>query len=349
MKRILVIGNQGYIGSRLTPFLAERGYSVKGIDLGRFENCKLSGFHKEISTIRKSAKDISLDDLLHFDAVINLAGNSNDPENHSDPDKYYREGEDFSINIAKYCKELGIKYIFPSSCSVYGASEGICDEESSLKPLTAYSKSKVSIEDKLAELSSTDFTPIVLRLATVFGYSPRMRFDIVINMFAGMLITSNEIILNSDGLSWRPHLYIDDACSAFACAVDWEINSGEMEVLNVGNNANNLTIRDAAEKMMEMFPKSNLRLITNGEAIFADKNVNNGKDLRDYRVNFDKIYDRLPAFYAKTNILSGTNSLINNLIEAGITKELFADDKFYRLRFLEKSSWASKKNENNER
>jgi nucleoside-diphosphate-sugar epimerase len=338
VKKILIIGSQGYLGSRLMQYLNKHGYKVGGIDRGTFKSCVLQPYVEEPENIQKDACLVSKDDIQKFDCVINLASNSNDPTSSVNPDEYYQPGVIFTIKIAKMCKELGIKYIFPSSCSVYGSSDsGICYEESITNPITAYSKSKIEIEENLSRIANKDFTPIALRLATVFGYSVRMRFDIVINMFIGMLLTDNRIILNSNGNSWRPHLFIDDAMEAFRCAIEWNVNSGKLEVLNVGCNENNQTILQSALELCKLFPGSTVDYLNDEKdpLIFSDRKILNGKDARNYQVNFDKIYSKLPGFKKKTQLMSGAIELIKTLKSLGLDKKTFLDNKFYRLQYLE--------------
>jgi len=338
VKKILVIGCQGYLGTRLIQYLRDFGHKVGGIDLGTFVNCLILNDYIENNIIRKDATELSKQDIYGYDVVINLASNSNDPTSSVDPNKYYKPAILFSEKIASDCKDLGIKYIFPSSCSVYGAANTeISDENSIPQPITAYSKSKILIEDKLSNLSESNFTPIALRLATVFGFSPRMRFDIVINMFIGMLLTDNRIILNSNGKSWRPHLYIEDAMEAFRCASEWNNNSGKLEVLNVGNNENNLTIQESAVSLTNLFTGSQIQYLNpdKDNSIFSDNKVINGKDSRDYQVDFSKIYRTLPQFNKKTTLIEGAEELIRKLKSINFDKESFLNHKFYRLQYLE--------------
>ena len=337
MKKILVLGSQGYLGTRLTRYLKDCGYFVNGVDLGTFANCLISDDFIETLTITKDASSISKWDLEKYDVLINLASNSNDPISKVNPETYYKPAEIFSENIAIFCKDLGLKYIFPSSCSIYGVTNDMCDEISLPNPITEYSKSKLHIESKLQKLANQDFAPVALRLATIFGYSPRMRFDIVVNMFTGMLLTQNKILLNSNGMSWRPHLFIDDALEAFRCVLEWNNNSGKMEIFNVGNNFNNLTIYQTAELMTSLFTGSTIEYLNPdiNNLIFTDTKVISGKDERNYRVGFDKIYRTFPDYKNKTSLLDGVTSMIKELKRVNLDFDKFKDKKFYRLHYLE--------------
>jgi nucleoside-diphosphate-sugar epimerase len=337
VKKILVLGSQGYIGTRLSSYLLEYGYSVIGIDLGTFAECLISDNFTQNSTITKDVALMSKREFEGFDVVINLASRSNDPTAGIDSGIYYEPAVKFSGNIARICSDLGIKYIFPSSCSVYGASDGICDETTRTNPITDYSKSKLKIEQELSNLANVDFTPIALRFATVFGYSPRMRFDIVVNMFTGMLLTENKIIMNSNGMSWRPHIYIDDVLEAFRCVIEIENNSGVLEIFNVGNNSNNLTILDTAKMISSLFPSSSIEFLDNNSnnSIFSDKKIVNERDIRDYQVNFDRIYREIPAYTCKTSLIDGVLNMISLLKQNQLNTERFRNTKFYRMQYLD--------------
>ena len=164
----------------MTDFFQELGYSVTGSDVGFFQYGVLQ-YPKPVRNLGKAAQDISLEDIKGHDVLIQLAGISNDPLGNLDPSMIYDPTRDYALQIAKHCKKLGVRYLFPSSCSVYGIGKGQSDEDGPTNPQTGYSLNKVQIEQGLEELAGPNFSPIALRLATVFGCSPRIRFDVVIN------------------------------------------------------------------------------------------------------------------------------------------------------------------------
>jgi nucleoside-diphosphate-sugar epimerase len=336
MRKILILGSQGYIGTRLASHLQDYGYKVSGVDLGTFAECLILDNFTESSTIKKDAAMMTKREIQNYDVVINLASRSNDPTSGIDSSIYYEPAVIFSENIARICSELGVKYIFPSSCSVYGASDGICDETTQTNPITDYSKSKLKIEKKLSNLANVNFTPIALRFATVFGFSPRMRFDIVVNMFTGMLLTENRILMNSNGLSWRPHVYIEDVVEAFRCVVEMKNDSGSLEIFNVGNNSNNLTILDTAKLISSLFPSSTIEFLGKNlnDLIFSDKKIINQRDIRDYRVNFDKIYREIPEFTCETSVVEGVLEMISLLSRSQFNAARFRSNDFYRMQYL---------------
>lgn len=213
--RVLIIGGLGYIGSRLVGFLDELGLDSEIVDIGLYENALLSNaasgtrrFHKALCS------DISPHYLRSFDAVIDLSGISNDPVNRVELSSIYHPTMRSSLRLADMCANQGVKYVFASSCSVYGFNEEVVNEKSQCSPLTGYSQNKRDIEIGLDEIAanSNQSSMVSLRFGTIYGYSERMRFDLVLNMFSGMAVISRQLNLNSDGMAWRPHLFIDDAC-----------------------------------------------------------------------------------------------------------------------------------------
>lgn len=332
--KVLITGAQGYLGTKLNNYLVCKGHQVIGFDTGVFKNCTLGDLPKENNILTLDANRIQSSHLKEVDVVIDLASNSNDPTSMTDNLEYYMSGIIASQNLAKLCKEHGVRYIFPSSCSVYGSSSETCSEETTTRPLTAYSKSKVIIEEELSRLSDEVFSPIALRLGTVFGYSPRMRFDIVLNMFAGMLLTTNRIDLNSNGKAWRPHLFIDDVLRTMESVIHGIFPAGELTVINVGDEANNLTIIEAARKMAKYFPGSSVS--TNQESLFdlhSDKKIKNGVDARNYQVSFEKIRSTFPAQGKFISVEEGSMQLVSELREYGLSYETFLSKNFYRLQY----------------
>lgn len=322
----------------MSRYLIEKGYSVSGIDLGYFEH----GVMHPISDPTKAQKNaalISKEDLKGFDAVIQLAGISNDPIDKIDPQIFYQTCIDYTLKIASMCRDLGIKFIFPSSCSVYGESTERIDEESLVSPKTHYSRSKILIEEGLKKLSGTDFSPIALRLATVFGFSPRIRFDVVINMLAGMAIAKQKIILNSNGQAWRPHLFIDDACLAFEKCLQWDYKEPDLMILNVGRNDNNWKIIDVARCISEEVENIPVTFLSSevdeGNGLIIDRKINDGVDVRNYQVSFDKIENTLPNFRCEVSVKDGIIDLLEKLETYKLNEIKFSQREFYRLQQME--------------
>ena len=336
-KKILIIGSQGYLGSRLGNYLTAKNYICSGIDTGFFKNGIILD-EINFSTINMDVRKIKKRNIEKYDAVIMLAGISNDPFGELKPEKIYDPTRKYTLKIANICKKIGIKFIFSSSCSVYGIASGYFDENETVNPRTPYSLNKYQIETDLKKISGSNFSPIVLRLATIFGISPRIRFDVIINMICGLAVTQNKIILNSNGQAWRPHLHIEDACEAFRCCIDKEFKKDEMILLNVGRNDNNMKIIDVANLVLKYSNKCELEFNfkNNGKnSYIQDRKIQDGVDKRTYKVNFNKINKILPNFKCKWSVQKGIKDFLDVLKKIKLTKIKFNKRDFYRLQQIE--------------
>ena len=288
MKKVLVTGSLGYIGSVLTGYLEERGYSCVGYDTGFFRDCVLYA-PPETETILGDARDMKEEHLDGVDAVVHLAGISNDPFGKLDVSRIYDPTREYALNIAKMCQEKGIKFVYASSCSAYGLGEAeLLTESSPAYPQTPYSLNKLQVEEDLRAISGKDFSPVALRFATVFGSSPRPRFDVVVNMFVGMAVTARKIILNSDGLAWRPNVHILDVCQAIERAIEHNSVEGGLMVLNVGDEGNNLRVIEIAKIVQDAVPGCKIEFLEKNlaldkEGLIRDRKVKGGVDTRTYR------------------------------------------------------------------
>lgn len=334
-----MIGAKGYLGSRLTDYLQERDYSCVGADIGLFEYGVLYN-PKPIISISADARSLTEQDLEGYDVVVQLAGVSNDPFGNLKPETVYDPTRDYAIAIARMCKKLGIRYLFPSSCSIYGIGSGPLDEDGPTNPQTHYSLNKLQIEQGLSELADASFSPIALRLATVFGVSPRIRFDVVINMLCGMAVAQKRIVLNSDGQAWRPHLDIEDVCEAFRCCIDWDYRGGKLLVLNVGRNDNNWKILDIAQLIKSSVVDCELTSLDSTrnedmDDLVKDTKIQDGVDKRSYRVVFDRIHETLPEFRTKWDVERGIERLISDLNQWELSEASFKQREFYRLQQID--------------
>jgi len=238
--KVLVTGNQGYVGSVITEKLISQGFEVLGCDIGYFPQ-DFKRLENQIQTMKKDVRDITKKDIDECNAIIHLAALSNDPLGEINPSLTNEINFLATIRLAKLAKEIGIeRFVFSSSCSIYGASEDIVNEKSPMEPLTAYAKSKVNSEKELLKLKDDNFHPTILRNATVYGISPSQRLDLVVNNLIGSAITTNKIHLMSDGTSWRPLLHVEDMSSAFIHVLKSpkELVSGG--IFNVGKNERKL-------------------------------------------------------------------------------------------------------------
>jgi nucleoside-diphosphate-sugar epimerase len=240
------------------------------------------------------------------------------------------------------CKKQGVRFIFASSCSVYGlGDDALLTESSSTEPQTFYSLNKLQIESDLKTISDKDFSPIALRFATVFGLSPRTRFDVVVNMLTGMAVANGCIVLNSNGLSWRPHLHILDACQAIRCAINSNYESPELLVLNVGADENNFQVIQLAHTIQKAVPGCDLKFLANNpeldkEGLIKDRKVNyGGGDTRTYKVSFKKIKTVFPEFECEWSIDRGVQDMVSQFKSLSLSNVVFNSRGFYRLQQLE--------------
>jgi nucleoside-diphosphate-sugar epimerase len=230
-----------------------------------------------------------------------------------------------SVNIAKLAKEVGVeRYIFSSSCSMYGiAGDSALDESATQNPVTAYAKSKVYTERDLLPLLTDDFSVTFLRNATAYGVSPMLRTDLVVNDFVGAAFTSGKIVIKSDGSPWRPLVHCEDIARAFVAVIEADKDRIHGEAFNVGRNEDNYRVREVAEIVGNVVP--------NCEVIITNEF---GADTRNYRVNFDKITRQLPEFKPKWTVPTGVIELYEAFKEHGLTADEVQSRKYVRLKQL---------------
>jgi len=336
----LITGSLGYFGSVLSDHLAENGYDCIGYDTGFFKNCLLYP-PPQTKTVLKDVRDMTEYDLKNIDVVVHLAGISNDPMGNLNAESVYNPTRAYALKIAKLCKKLGIRFVFASSCSVYGlGGDELLGESSETHPQTGYSLNKLQIEEDLRSISDQNFSPIALRFATIFGLSPRIRFDVVINMLVGMAVSGGMIILNSDGKSWRPNLHILDACEAVRCAIDLKYDGQDLMVLNVGADENNLQVIEIAEIIRQCVPETELTFLHDNpeldrDGLIQDRKIKQGTDTRTYRVSFEKLKWAMPALTIGWSVEKGVRNMVAGLNELSFDTEVFKRRGFYRLQHLE--------------
>ena len=321
--KIFLTGNLGYVGYVLHKRLLENNHEVIGCDIGYFPKNWSSEELSNHKTLKKDIRDITKGDLVGCDTICHLAGLSNDPMGEISPSLTNEINFLETIRIAKLGKEAGIqRFIFSSSCSTYGLNEDIVNENSELDPQTAYAKSKVDSEIELLKLKDSTFSPIILRNATVYGISPNLRLDLVINNLVGSAVSTGKIKLLSDGTAWRPLLHVEDMADAFIRCVEAPIDQVAGKIFNVGSNEDNVTVLEIAEKILKIIPNSKIEIAENSN-----------KDNRSYRVNFDKINQEL-GFKTKWNLNDGIKYIYEEMKKRNFSKEDFVDKKFFRLKYL---------------
>jgi nucleoside-diphosphate-sugar epimerase len=325
--KALVTGVDGYIGSLLAPFLQERGHEVIGLDTGFYR----TGWLYNVRTaevprcLNKDTREVVVDDLRGLDAVIHLAELSNDPLGQLQPKVTYDINHGGSVQLARMCKEAGVpRFVYSSSCSVYGlGTEEFKTEESETNPQTVYSECKTRVERDVSKMADDHFSPTFLRNATAYGPSPRMRFDLVLNNLCGVAWTTGQIRMTSDGTPWRPLVHVLDICEAVACALEAPKEVVHNQIFNVGDNKENYRVREIAEIVARVFPGC--------EMTFGSERG----DTRTYRVAFDKIHNRLPAFRCRRDASTGARELRELFERIGLSRETFESRAFTRLRQLE--------------
>jgi nucleoside-diphosphate-sugar epimerase len=322
--RVLVAGDRGYIGAVLVPFLRAAGHEVDGLDVGLYEGCDLGPAPEDVGERDPiDMRDTQADQLAGYDAVACLAALSNDPLGHLNPATTYSVNLDGTLQLARAAKQAGIeRFVFASSCSLYGAAGSrAVTEDAELYPVTPYGETKVIAEHDLSSLADDTFSPTYLRNATAYGFSPRLRLDIVVNNLTAVALTTGEVRLESDGSPWRPLVHVEDICRAFLAALEAPRELVHDEAFNVGRDEDNVQIRDIAEMVRDAVPGSRVS--------FAD---GAGPDLRNYRVDFSKLTSTFPDLNLRWDVRAGVDELYGAYTEHGFTHEDFVSSRFVRLR-----------------
>ncbi|MFA5100593.1 MAG: NAD(P)-dependent oxidoreductase [Candidatus Omnitrophota bacterium] len=327
--KILVTGDRGYIGSVLTGMLIDRGYEVAGYDTGYYMENILSPGAYQYKQISKDIRDIDLEDVEGFDAVIHLAGLSNDPLGALDPRLTEQINYRATVKLAKLAKAAGVcRFIYSSSQSMYGVSktdDELDEDKSEKNPVTIYASTKWQAELKLRELADSGFTVVAFRPSTVFGASPRLRCDIVYNSLVGCAYTTGKIEIKSDGTPWRPVVHIRDVSSAFIAGLEAPLDLVANQSFNVGIPDGNFTVRDLAVAAQRVVKGS--KLIFTGE---------HGSDSRTYRVSFKKILTVLKDYFKpEWDLIRGGEELVAFFNKIKFTEEQFRGRMTNRLKQLE--------------
>lgn len=330
--RILITGNMGYIGPCVTDEL-QRAYpdaDLIGFDMGYFAHC-LTGavVLPETRIDRQHFGDMREFDpvvLEGVDAVVHLAAISNDPMGNTFEKVTHDINYESSARLARLAREAGVKrFVFASSCSMYGFAEGGPRKEGDvLNPLTAYARSKVETEKVLRELADNDFVVTSLRFATACGMSDRLRLDLVLNDFVAGAVAARRITILSDGTPWRPLVHIEDMARAICWAVDREMrNGGSFLAVNTGSNEWNYQVKDLAHAVAKVIPDVSVSI-----------NKNAQPDKRSYQVDFSLFRRLAPDHQPKVDLARAIEGLKVGLESMGFADGNFRNSQFMRLKVL---------------
>lgn len=321
--RVLLTGHRGYIGAVAAPALKEAGHEIVGLDSGLYDGCDFGGPPPEIDQLPlRDVRTVTEQHLRDVDAVVHLAAISNDPIGELNADTTYEINHRSSVDLAERAKRAGVgRFVFASSCSLYGASgDAVLDESADFDPVTAYGDSKVLAERGIAALADDAFSPTYMRNATVYGVSPRLRGDVVVNNLAGAAFTTGKVHMKSDGTPWRPLVHIDDVVRAMVEVLAAPRELVHDQAFNVAADGENYRISDVAELVRDAFPGTRIT--------YAD---DAGPDLRCYRVSGAKLADALPAAVPRRTVADGVRELADAFARRGLV-EGEIEGRYTRLR-----------------
>lgn len=321
---VLVTGHRGYIGTAMVPLLVAAGHRVSGLDsdLYRHSTFGTPPVLPERELI-KDVRDIEPADLDGVDAIVHLAALSNDVLGDLHPELTYAINYHASVRLAEMARECGIgRFVFASSCSLYGAAGGdtALDESAPFQPVTAYARSKVLVEQEVSALARDDFSPTFMRNATAYGMSPRIRFDVVVNNLTAWAYTTGQVRMKSDGSPWRPLVHIADISRAVVGVLAAEREHVHNRAFNIGASAENYRIREVADLVRQEVPGCEIR--------FAE---GASPDTRDYRVDFTRFAEALPAWQPRWTVRAGVVELYDAYRRFDLQRDDYEGARYKRI------------------
>lgn len=321
IKSVLVTGSEGYIGSALVPRLLANGYQVEGIDMCYYDD---SYEQKSSSYVlkKKDIRDITENDISSYDAIIHLAALSNDPIGELDQSLTKEINEDASLNLAACAKKVGVKrFIFASSCSVYGTADSdVVNENSPVNPLTAYARSKRHVEIGLQKLGDQSFTVGIMRNSTVYGYASKYRNDLVVNNLVSTAVATGEIQIMSDGSPWRPLIDVRDLADCVISFLEAPTSLMNGILYNIGFSENNYQVRDIASVIQNFLPDCTISYSKMQE-----------NDRRSYKVDFTRFHKAFPQIKLNWPLAKSIQDLITVLKKNEFNQSDLSEKKFSRI------------------
>ena len=296
-----------------------------GLDTGYFDDCLLGAEGAAVETVRKDIRDVVPEDLEEIDVVIHLAALSNDPIGNLNERWTTEINAEASVGLAQMARSAGVeRFVFSSSCIMYGMAEAeVVDETTPLDPQTEYARSKVEAERGIGQLASDSFSPTFLRNGTVYGLSPRMRFDTVLNDLVGAAAVTGVVSVHGDGTPWRPVVHVEDVARAFAAVLEAPRELVHDQAFNTGADQLNRQVRDLAQAAAAAVPGVRIETQSSPAA-----------DRRTYKADFSKWSRTFPSFKWRWTPEAGARDLAERLSAVGLTADAYADARFTRLGWL---------------